>query len=152
MKKYQQQVPANVSVPTMEWYEIPEEFDPVSREERLEAFFNFEELEVDRYAMFFAPLCNVMAGATAAVEKVFRELALRTEVDKGRVIIQSELLEIILKKNKMAKSTFYRSIDFLKENNVIKQVGRTYYFNPFMTWRGSNKKRAEFFKIYHELL
>jgi hypothetical protein len=152
MRNFQSIVPANQTVAEMEYFDIPEEFDPVSREERLDAFLNFEELEVDRYAMFFAPLCNVMEGATASVEKVFRELALRAEVDKGRVIIQSELLEIILKKNKMAKSTFYRSIDFLKEKNAIKQVGRTYYFNPFMTWRGSNRKRAEFFKIYHELL
>lgn len=142
----------NETVATMEWYEIPDEFDPVPAEKRLEAFFNFEELEVDRYTMFFGPLCNAMVGATAATERVFRELALRTEVDKGRVIVQSELLDIILKKYRMARSTFYRSIEFLKENDILKQNGRTYYINPFMAWRGSSKKKAEFFKIYHELL
>jgi hypothetical protein len=137
---------------TMEWYGIPQEFDPIPVEERLEAFLNFEELEVDRYAMFFGPLSNAMVGATAAAEKVFRELALRTEVDKGRVIIQSETLNLILKKHRMAKSTFYRSIEFLKENDILKQNGRTYYLNPFMTWRGSNKRRSEFFQIYSEIL
>lgn len=142
----------NKVVSEMEWYEIPEEFDPVSREKRLEAFFNFEELEVDRYALFFGPLNNAMVGATAATERVFRELALRAEVDKGRIIVQSELLNLILKKYRMARSTFYRSIDFLKENDVLKQNGRTYYLNPFMTWRGSSKRRGEFFKIYSEIL
>ena len=136
----------------MQEFEIPEEFDPVSRERRLEAFFNSEELEVDRYAMFFGPLCNAMIGASAATERVFRELALRTDVDKGRAIIQSETLSIILKKHNMARSTFYRSISFLKENDVLKQNGMIYYLNPFMTWRGSSKKRSEFFKIYAELL
>lgn len=142
----------NETEATMEWYEIPEEFDPIPAETRLEAFLNFEELEVDRYAMFFGPLNNAMVGATAATERVFRELALRTEVDKGRVIIQSETLALILKKYRMAKSTFYRSIEFLKENDILKQNGRTYYLNPFMTWRGSNKRRSEFFKIYSEIL
>lgn len=142
----------NETVATMEWYEIPEEFDPIPAKERLDAFLNFEELEVDRYAMFFGPLNNAMVGATAATERVFRELALRTEVDKGRVIIQSETLTLILKKYRMAKSTFYRSIEFLKENDILKQNGRTYYLNPFMTWRGSSKRRGEFFKIYSEIL
>lgn len=142
----------NETVATMEWYEIPEEFDPIPAKERLDAFLNFEELEVDRYAMFFGPLNNAMVGATAATERVFRELALRTEVDKGRVIIQSETLTLILKKYRMAKSTFYRSIEFLKENDILKQNGRTYYLNPFMTWRGSSKRRSEFFKIYSEIL
>lgn len=136
----------------MEWYGIPEEFDPVSPEERLAAFLNCEELEVDTYAMFFGPLCNAMVGATAATERVFRELALRTEVGKGRVIIQSESLDMILKKYRMARSTFYRSIEFLKENDVLKQNGRTFYLNPFMTWRGSTKRRSEFFRIYSEIL
>lgn len=145
-------VPKDETVPTMEWYEIPDEFDPVPAKERLDAFLNFEELEVDRYAMFFGPLNNAMVGATAATERVFRELALRTEVDKGRVIIQSETLTLILKKYRMAKSTFYRSIEFLKENDILKQNGRTYYLNPFMTWRGSSKRRGEFFKIYSEIL
>lgn len=140
------------TVATMDAFEIPEEFDPIPPERRLEAFLNFEELDVDRYAMFFGPLCNAMIGATAATERVFRELAQRTEVDKGRVIIQSEHLNLILKKYRMARSTFYRSIEFLKENDVLKQNGRTYYLNPFMTWRGSNKRRAEFFKIYSEIL
>lgn len=142
----------NETLAEMEWYDIPEEFDPISAERRLEAFLNFEELEVDRYALFFGPLSNAMVGATAATERVFRELALRAEVDKGRVIVQSETLNLILKKYRMAKSTFYRSIEFLKENDVLKQNGRTYYINPFMSWRGSNKRRSEFFKIYSEIL
>lgn len=142
----------NETMSVDEWYDIPEEFDPVSPEKRLEAFMNFEELEVDRYAMFFGPLNHAMVGATAATERVFRELALRTEVDKGRVIIQSETLGLILKKYRMAKSTFYRSIEFLKENDVLKQNGRMYYLNPLMTWRGSSKRRSEFFKIYSEIL
>lgn len=142
----------NETVREMDFYEIPPEFDPVSAEERLAAFLNFEELEVDRYAMFFAPLCNAMVGATAATERVFRELAMMAEVDKGRVVVQSEMLNRILKKYRMARSTFYRSIEFLKENDVLKQNGRVYYLNPFMTWRGSSKRRSEFFKIYSEIL
>lgn len=136
----------------MGFYGIPPEFDPIPAEERLEAFMNDEELDCDRYAMVFGPLCNAMVGASAAVERVFRELSLRTEVNKGRVIIQSELLTLILKKYRMAKSTFYRSIEFLKENDVLKQNGRSYYLNPMMVWRGSSRKRDEFFKIYSEIL
>lgn len=140
------------TVNPMEFYDIPEEFDPVSSQERIDAFFNNEELECDRYAMFFGSLSNAMIGSSSATERVLRELAFRMEIDKGRVIIQSEVLTLITKKYRMARSTFYRSIEFLKENNVLKQSGRTYFLNPMMIWRGSNKRRSEFFKIYSELL
>lgn len=128
-----------------------EEFEGIDGEAMYEEFLMGLRKSGESYISIYDSYVDVMLDLSPTTVHLLTMLTFSSEINTGRIILQSQALEILLKKLGMAKSTFYRGIKELKGKGIIKGKNAKYYLNPRFVWKGTNEARSGYLKIYPTL-
>lgn len=132
-------------------FENASDFDERSAEELYAEFLGKAEKTKDEFIYVYGRYYNVMTRLTGAAKDLFIWLTFRCDVNSGRAFVQSIALREALSDLGITLSTYYKSLNILKEHDVIKGSNATYYINPAYAWKGTADMRAKFMKIYYKL-
>lgn len=80
--------------------------------------------------------------------KVFLWMVFNSELEKGRVTIQSLAQKRLLKECGISQVAYFKSLRDLKANNMIRGFRAVYYINPNFAWRGTHRNRLRFVEQY----
>jgi hypothetical protein len=96
-------------------------------------------------------MLDVMSSLTGAAYNLLTWLTFNCDVNSGRVVVQSHALKDAMSETKMSLQTYYKSMNILKELDVIKGGKAVYYINPTYAWKGTADIRNRFMRIYPKL-
>lgn len=138
-------------IDTTEFDEFDCEFDDRTGEELYEEFLGVQERSKNEFVYFYAAILDVMSSLTGAAYNLLTWLTFNCDVNSGRVVIQSHALKDALSETKISLQTYYKSMNILKELDVIKGGKAVYYINPTYAWKGTADIRNRFMRIYPKL-
>jgi hypothetical protein len=129
-------------------FEMPNEFGEKTADELLNEFLEECPVTEDSYINVFGAYYQVMTELLPTSRNVLVWMAFNSELDRGRVIIQSINLERILGELGISRTAYFKSLRDLKEHDVIRGGDAEYFINPRFVWRGSDKRRHKFMAKY----
>jgi hypothetical protein len=133
-------------------FEMPAEFSGKSEEELLEEFLNDCPVTEESYISIYGGYYSVMKKLTSAAKNVLVWMTFNSELDRGRVVMQSINLQRLIKELEITEQTYYKSIASLKENDAIRGGDGKYYINPKFMWKGSDTRRRKFLNRYYGIV
>jgi hypothetical protein len=75
-------------------------------------------------------------------------MSFNSELDRGRVVVQSVSVERLLKELGISLVTYYKCLADLKAHDAIRGGKAKYYINPKFMWRGGDARRKKFLARY----
>lgn len=125
------------------------EFDGKTAEELLEEFYDgcpiFSD---DVYVNFYGACFTTFMKIKPASMRVFIWMVFNSELEKGRVTIQSLTQKRLLKECKISQVSYFTCLRDLKKHNMIRGFRAVYYINPRFAWRGTHRNRMRFIEQY----
>lgn len=129
-------------------FEGPSEFVEKTGSEMLEEFLEECPATEDSYINVFGAYYSVMRLILPTSRQVLLWMAFNSELDKGRVIIQSKSVKRIIEELKISRTTYFNCLKDLKAYDVIRGYDSVYFINPRFMWRGSDRRRHKFMSRY----
>ena len=129
-------------------FEVPAEFGGKSDEQLLEEFLEECPATEESYVTVFGSYYPVMRAILPTSAKVLMWMAFNSELDRGRIIIQSKTLKRVLSELRISRTAYFKSIKDLKEHDAIRGYESEYFINPRLLWRGGDKRRRKFMLRY----
>lgn len=129
-------------------FDVPTEFGEKSGEEMLTEFLEECPATEDSYINVFGAYYPVMKKILPTSKNVLMWMAFNSELDKGRVIIQSKNLKRVLSELGISRTAYFNCIKDLKEHDAIRGCDCEYVINPRLMWRGSDKRRHKLMARY----
>ena len=125
------------------------EFENKTAEELLDEFLDgcpivSDDVYVNFYGASFTAFMKILPTSM----RVFMWMVFNSELDKGRVTIQSLTQKRLLKECNISQIAYFKSLRDLKANNMIRGFRAVYFINPRFAWRGSHKNRMRFIEQY----
>lgn len=105
----------------------------------------------DEFIYYYGKYLSITKSLTVAATRLLFWLAMNTEVNTGRVLVQSMAQRVALKELGIASGTYYKALSQLKDLGVIKGGNAVYYVNPAYVWKGTAEARTRFGKVYPKL-
>lgn len=130
-------------------FDVPNEFDDKTSKEMIDEFLEECPATEDSYINIFGAYYQVMKKILPVSMRVLMWMCFNSELDRGRVIIQSLNLKRLLSELEISRTSYFKSIKDLKEHDVIRGCECEYFLNPRYVWRGSDKRRHKFMAKYH---
>ena len=125
------------------------DFGEKTAEEMLEEFLDGCPIIADDvYVNFYGACFTTFMKLLPASLRVFMWMVFNSELEKGRVTIQSLAQRRLLKECNISQVAYFKSLRDLKENNMIRGFRAVYYINPKFAWRGSHRNRMRFIEQY----
>lgn len=125
------------------------EFDSKTPEELLEEWLDgCPIVSDDTYVNFYGACFTTFMKILPTSMKVFLWMAFNSELEKGRITIQSLAQKRLLKECKISQVAYFKSLRDLKANNMIRGFRAVYYINPNFAWRGTHRNRLRFMEQY----
>lgn len=134
-----------------EFEERPAEVDDRTGAELYAEFLSKVERPKDEFVYYYGKYLSIMSGMTGAATSLLFWLAMNTEVNTGRVLVQSMAQRGALAELGITVGTYYKALNQLKELGVIKGENAVYYVNPAYVWKGTADARSKFIKVYPRL-
>lgn len=129
-------------------FESPNEFSEKTAEQMLNEFLEECPATDDSYINVFGAYYPVMRSIRPTSRNVLTWMAFNSELDRGRVIIQSKNLDRILLELGISRTAYFKSIKDLKDHDAIRGGDGEYFINPRLMWRGGDKRRRRFMVKY----
>lgn len=129
----------------------PAEADDRTGAELYAEFLSKVERPKDEFVYYYGKYLGVMSGLTGAATRLLFWLAMNTEVNTGRVLVQSMAQRGALDELGITVGTYYKALNQLKEIGLIKGENAVYYVNPAYVWKGTADARSKFIKVYPRL-
>lgn len=129
-------------------FDVPNEFGDVTPKEMLDEFLGECPATEDSYINVFGAYYSIVRSLLPTSRNVLMWMVFNSELDRGRVIIQSKNLQRILLELGISRAAYFKSLRDLKEHDAIKGCDAEYYINPRFMWRGSDKRRRKFLAKY----
>ncbi len=129
-------------------FNMPSEFVDKTAKEMLDEFLEECPATEDSYINVFGAYYSVMKTLLPTSKNVLLWMAFNSELDRGRVIIQSINLERILAELGISRTAYFKSLRDLKEHDAIRGCDAEYFINPRFVWRGGDKRRHQFMAKY----
>lgn len=133
-------------------FDVPSEFGEKTASEMLDEFLDECPATEDSYINVFGAYYSVMRLILPTSAKVLMWMAFNSELDKGRVVIQSKNLKRVISELGISRTAYFNSIKDLKAYDVVRGFDAVYYINPKYMWRGSDKRRHKFMSRYPYIL
>ena len=125
------------------------EFDNKTPDELLEEFLDgCPIISDDVYVNFYGACFTTFMKIKPASMRVFLWMVFNSELEKGRVTIQSLAQKRLLKECNIYQIAYFNSLQDLKKNNMIRGFRAVYYINPRFAWRGTHRNRMRFIEQY----
>jgi hypothetical protein len=125
------------------------EFDNKTPEELLEEWLDECPIVSDGvYVNFYGASFTTFMKILPTSMKVFLWMVFNSELEKGRVTIQSLAQKRLLKECNISQIAYFKSLRDLKANNMIRGFRAIYYINPNFAWRGTHRNRLRFIEQY----
>lgn len=134
-----------------EFEECPADFDDRTGAELYAEFLSKVERPKDEFVYYYGKYLSVMSGLTGAATSLLFWLVMNTEVNTGRVLVQSMAQRGALAELGITVGTYYKALNQLKELGLIKGENAVYYVNPAYVWKGTADARSKFTKVYPRL-
>lgn len=129
-------------------FDIPAEFGGKTDEELLQEFLDECPVTEESYINIYGGYHAVMSKLLPTSRNILIWMAFNSEIDRGRVVIQSDAQCRLLRELGVSLAAYYKSLKDLKENDAIRGVNARYYINPRFMWKGCDKRRKDFLKRY----
>lgn len=100
------------------------------------------------YVNFYGASFTTFMKILPTSMKVFLWMVFNSELEKGRVTIQSLTQKRLLKECQISQVAYFKSLRDLKANNMIRGFRAVYFINPNFAWRGTHKNRMRFIEQY----
>ena len=136
---------------TNEFETAVDEFEGMSGEEMYEAMLGKVDRVREGYVSYYAKFLEVMRKLSASSMNLLLWMAFNSEMNTGRVFIQSIALRDALKELGIVVATYYKSLKELKSLGIIKGTNAVYYINPVYVWKGTTDMRNRFLRVYPRL-
>ena len=114
-------------------------------------FLSKVERPKDEFVYYYSKCLSVVSSLTGAANSLLFWMALNTEVNTGRVLVQSMAQRGALAELGITVGTYYKALNQLKDLGLIKGESAVYYINPAYIWKGTADARAKFIKVYPKL-
>lgn len=125
------------------------EFDDKTAEELLEEFLDgCPIISDDVYVNFYGACFVTFMKIKPTSMRVFIWMVFNSELEKGRVTIQSLAQKRLLKECNISQIAYFKSLRDLKKHNMIRGFRAVYYINPRFAWRGTHRNRMRFIEQY----
>lgn len=129
-------------------FDVPNEFGDVTPKEMLDEFLEECPATEDSYINVFGAYYSIVRSLLPTSRNVLMWMVFNSELDRGRVVIQSKNLQRILLELGISRAAYFKSLRDLKEHDAIRGCDAEYYINPRFMWRGSDKRRRKFLAKY----
>lgn len=129
-------------------FETPNEFCEKTAEQLLNEFLEECPATDDSYINLYGAIYPVMKVLLPTSRNVLVWMAFNSELDRGRVIVQSRNLERILSELGISRTAYFKSLKDLKKHDAIRGCDAEYFINPRFVWRGCDKRRHKFMSKY----
>lgn len=129
-------------------FDVPTEFEDKTGKEMLNEFLDECPATEDSYINVFGAFYPVMKKLLPTSLNVLMWMAFNSDLDRGRVVIQSKNLARILAELEISRAAYFKSLKDLKEHDAIRGCDAEYFINPRLMWRGSDKRRHKFMTRY----
>ena len=129
-------------------FDIPVEFGGKTDEELLQEFLDECPVTEDSYVSVYGGYYSVMQKILPTSRSILIWMAFNCEVDRGRVVMQSDAQQRMCRELEISLVTYYKCLKDLKEHNAIRGTNARYYVNPKFFWKGGDKRRKDFLKRY----
>lgn len=133
-------------------FDVPTEFCDRSAQEMLDEFLDECPATEDSYINVFGSYYPVLCSIRPTSAKVLFWMAFNSDLDRGRVVIQSKNLKRVISDLGISRSAYFSSIRDLKEHDAIRGYESEYFINPRLMWKGSDKRRRKFMARYPYIL
>lgn len=125
------------------------EFGGKTAEELLEEWLDECPVVADGvYVNFYGASFTSFMKILPTSMKVFLWMVFNSELEKGRVTIQSLAQKRLLKECGISQVAYFKCLRDLKKNNMIRGFRAVYYINPNFAWRGTHRNRLRFVEQY----
>lgn len=131
--------------------EVDSDVEERSGAELYADFLGKVEKPKDEFVYCYSQYVGVMKGLTGAAKDLYLWLALNSEVNTGRVFVQSMVQRGALEELDMTVGTYYKALGQLKKLGLVKGENAVYYINPAYIWKGTADTRMKFLKVYPRL-
>lgn len=138
-------------ISTTEFDEFADEFDERTGEELYEEFLGKRERSKNEFVYYYAEILNIMGMLTGTAHVLLAWLTFNCDVNSGRVVVQSHTLKEGLSEMNISLQTYYKSMNILKELDVVRGGNAVYYVNPTYAWKGTADMRNRFMRVYPKL-
>ena len=129
-------------------FDVPAEFGGKTDEELLQEFLDECPVTEDSYVSLYGGYYSVMQKILPTSRSILIWMAFNCEVDRGRVVMQSDAQQRMCRELEISLVTYYKCLKDLKEHNAIRGTNARYYVNPKFFWKGGDKRRKDFLKRY----
>lgn len=134
-----------------EFEECSAELDDRTGAELYAEFLSKVERPKDEFVYYYGKYLSVVNRLTGAATSLLFWMAMNTEVNTGRVLVQSMAQRGALAELGITVGTYYKALNQLKESGLIKGENAVYYVNPAYVWKGTADARSKFTKVYPRL-
>jgi hypothetical protein len=100
------------------------------------------------YVNFYGASFTTFMKILPTSMRVFLWMVFNSELEKGRVTIQSLAQKRLLKECNISQVAYFKSLRDLKKHNMIRGFRAVYYINPNFAWRGTHVNRMRFVNQY----
>ena len=129
-------------------FDVPAEFGGKTDEELLQEFLDECPVTEDSYVSVYGGYYSVMQKLLPTSRNILMWMAFNCEVDRGRVVMQSDAQQRMCRELGISLVTYYKCLKDLKENNAIRGANARYFINPKFFWKGGDKRRKDFLRRY----
>lgn len=129
-------------------FEMPNEFGEKTAKEMINEFLEECPATDDSYVNVFGAYYSIMTKLLPASKNVLMWMAFNSELDRGRVVIQSKNLQRVLSELGISRTSYYNCLKDLKFHDAIRGGDGEYFINPRFLWRGGDKRRHKFMARY----
>ena len=129
-------------------FDVPTEFGGKTDEELLQEFLDECPVTEDSYVSVYGGYYSVMQKLLPTSRNILMWMAFNCEVDRGRVVMQSDAQQRMCRELGISLVTYYKCLKDLKENNAIRGANARYFINPKFFWKGGDKRRKDFLRRY----
>jgi hypothetical protein len=129
-------------------FDVPNEFGDKTGSEMVNEFLEECPATEDSYINVFGAFYHIMHSITPTSRNVLTWMAFNSELDRGRVVIQSVNLQRLLDELRISRTAYFNSLRDLKRYDAIRGGDGVYFLNPRFMWRGSDKRRHKFMSRY----
>ena len=122
-------------------FEMPNEFDGKTAEELLAEFLDECPATANSYINFYGAYYEVMRKILPTSKDVLMWMVFNSELDRGRVVIQSVNQERLLRELGISQVAYFKCLRDLKKHNVIRGHSAVFHINPRYVWKGCDTRR-----------
>lgn len=124
------------------------EFGEKTAEELINEFLDECPVTEDTYVSYFGGYYSVMRKIKPSSKDVFMWMLFNSDLDRGRVVMQSLIMQRMLRELGMSEVTYFKCLRDLKKHDLIRGCNAEYFINPRFAWRGCEKRRRMFINKY----